>query len=264
MVLIVGSKGAAVAEVQRLLVAAGIKVLVDGDYGEATAKAVSAFQRKAGLVVDGAAGPRTLDALRNGQRHPRALTEADIKRVAKRLAVTAASIRAVCDVESDGSGFAADGRPDVLFERHVFYQRLQAAGRDAKALAERYPNLVAAKRGGYAGGSAEWGRLNSAATIDRAIAYESASWGLFQIMGYHWQRLGYASVEAFATLQCQDEGQQLEAFARFIEASPLIHRALREGRWAAFARLYNGPKYRENLYDVKLARAAARYERLAA
>lgn len=258
MVLKRGSKGAAVADVQRLL-----KITADGDYGASTEKAVIAFQRKAGLVVDGAAGPRTLDALRAGERSDKALTEGDIANAAERLGVSASHIRAVCAVESDGSGFMSDGRPDVLFERHVFYQRLKAAGRDVADLAARFPNLVAAKRGGYAGGMAEWGRLNSATTIDRAIAFESASWGLFQIMGYHWRNLGYDSAEHFAERMQSDEGEHLAAFVRFVEKAPMMLRALRESRWAAFARLYNGPAYSENLYDAKLAAAFAKAERLA-
>lgn len=264
MVLKLGTTGAAVGELQKLLISAGAKIKVDNDYGTTTEKAVADYQRKAGLVIDGRAGPRTLDALRAGTRHSKALTDTDIQLAAKRLGVPASTVRAVCEVESDGTGFMANGRPDILFERHVFYQRLKAAGQDVKALADRYPNLVAIKRGGYAGGAAEWGRLNTATTIDRAIAYESASWGLFQIMGWHWESLGYASAEEFADLMQQDEGQHLEAFVRFIEANPLIHRALRERRWGAFARLYNGPKYRENLYDVKLQRAEQRFARMAA
>ena len=38
-------------------------LLVDGDYGQVTANAVAEFQRRAGLVVDGVAGPITLAAL---------------------------------------------------------------------------------------------------------------------------------------------------------------------------------------------------------
>ncbi|MDN0075594.1 N-acetylmuramidase family protein [Crenobacter sp. SG2303] len=261
MVLTIGSKGQDVSELQRLLVTAGAKLVVDGDYGQATAKAVAAYQKKSGLLVDGKAGPHTLDALRAGTRNARSLTDADIRRAAKRLDLPASRVRAVCEVESAGMGFTALGNPVVLFERHVFYQRLAAAGRDVEALAERYPALVNKQRGGYTGGPAEWARLNTACTIDRLAALESASWGRFQIMGYHWDALGYASADEFATLMKQDEGQHLDAFVRFLLINPLMLRALREGRWAAFARLYNGPRYSENLYDVKLERADQRFAR---
>ena len=55
------------------------------------------------------------------------------------------------------------------------------------------------------------------------------------------------------------EGYHLQAFTAFIRANPALHTALRELRWATFARLYNGPDYRANLYDARLARAYARY-----
>jgi len=55
------------------------------------------------------------------------------------------------------------------------------------------------------------------------------------------------------------EGAQLDAFVCFIEADPVLHKALKARKWATFAGLYNGPSYKENLYDVKLARAFDRY-----
>jgi len=264
MVLTIGSKGQDVAELQRLLTAAGFKLKDDGDFGQATAKAVAAYQKKAGLFIDGKVGKHTIDALRAGQRNARSLTELDIRAAAKQLNLPASRIRAVCEVETTGHGFLANGRPAVLFERHVFYRQLAAAGQDVKVLAARYPALINQQRGGYAGGTAEWARLNSACTINRTAALESASWGRFQIMGYHWDKLGYASVDEFAERMGQDEGQHLDAFVRFLLANPMMLRALREGRWATFARLYNGPRYKENFYDVKLERADARFARMAA
>ncbi|MBE0695187.1 MAG: DUF3380 domain-containing protein, partial [Aquamicrobium sp.] len=57
------STGARVRELQHLLVRAGHPVNVDGDFGPATHAAVRAFQRAAGLEVDGVAGPQTMRAL---------------------------------------------------------------------------------------------------------------------------------------------------------------------------------------------------------
>jgi N-acetylmuramoyl-L-alanine amidase len=61
-----GSKGAAVRELQTSLNAARASpnLIVDGDYGDATEKAVRAFQTAAGLVDDGKAGPQTRAALK--------------------------------------------------------------------------------------------------------------------------------------------------------------------------------------------------------
>ena len=66
-----GSDGAAVLRLQRRLnhqYPAGPDLCEDGRYGPATEAAVRAFQRRAGLLVDGIAGPVTLEAL--GLVHP--------------------------------------------------------------------------------------------------------------------------------------------------------------------------------------------------
>lgn len=260
-VLIVGSTGLDVAELQELLQRQGINIKADGWYGEATADAVRQVQQRFGLVVDGQAGPKTLEALRNGIDNPRHLREADLIAAAKRLGVPLASVKAVNAVETTGPGFLPDGRPVILFERHIMYRQLKKAGRDADALARQFPNLVNPARGGYAGKATEHFRLRNASDIDRACAIESASWGCFQVMGFQWQVLGYASAEAFADAMAQSEARQLEAFVGFILADANLLKALKARKWADFARLYNGPAYRDNAYDVKLARA---YERFAA
>jgi len=65
VVLAKGAKGIAVEKLQRALNAAGAKpaVVVDGDFGDRTDKAVRAFQRAKKLVVDGKVGPATWEAL---------------------------------------------------------------------------------------------------------------------------------------------------------------------------------------------------------
>ncbi len=262
--LIHGSKGLAVRRLQEQLKANGAKLFVDGDYGDETEKAVRAYQAKIGLVVDGKAGEKTLAALA-GADCSKLLRNATLVAAAARLGVELAAIYAVNEVESAGSGFLGTGKPKILFERHVMHQRLalpRAEGDDqadlrrhADELAAQYPALVNTKPGGYIGGAAEHQRLAQARMIDALCANESASWGAFQIMGYHAERLGYASVDEFVRLMSQDENQQFEAFVRFIEADPALLKALKGKKWAAFAKAYNGPNYARNLYDVKLERA---------
>lgn len=259
-ILTIGARGQAVRDLQKALLAAGLTVDLDGDFDESTEQAVEAFQRSVGLVVDGIAGPKTLTALL-AKRDPRHLGFDDLVLAAKTLGVPVAAVQAVNEVESKGQGFLDNGRPVILFERHVFHQRLVKALGQAEAdrLAALNPNLINPKPGGYAGGSAEWQRLSSARQIDEACALESCSWGLFQVMGYHWQALGYASVQDFVTRMQSSEAEQLDAFVRFIKADAALLKALKASKWADFARGYNGPGFARNLYDVKLERAFARY-----
>lgn len=252
-----GDTGDIVRILQLQLNQAGFKVEADGWFGDATESAIKKFQSKVGLVEDGIAGGKTLAILRTGKPDGCLLSQADLKRAAQRLDVQIACICAVNEIESRGHGFLPDGRPAILFERHVMYERLQKNGLDAEALSKQFPGVVNQKRGGYS--SAEHIRLAAAKGVDYISAIESASWGLFQIMGYHWQTLGYDSAEAFCSAMSVSEAQQLEAFVRFIEADPELLKALKSRKWTDFAKRYNGPAYKENLYDVKLARAYDRY-----
>lgn len=253
-----GAKGDGVALLQRRLARAGYPVPLTHMFDEATEQAVMAAQAAAGLVVDGIAGPKTFAALA-GTVPQHYLGAADLARAAKTLGVQLAAIRAVNEVESRGHGMLADGRPVILFERHVFWRRLQERGIDPAPLAERHPNLVSTTAGGYQGDSAEYVRLATACTLHNDAALEACSWGAFQIMGYHWQDLGYDGIEEFVECMKKGEAQQLEAFVRFIANDKDLLAALKGRKWTAFAKGYNGPAYARNLYDVKLARAYDKY-----
>lgn len=262
VLLLPGSHGADVSQLQERLQRAGYQVATTSIYDDATVGAVMALQAASGLVVDGVFGPKSFMALM-GSIQPKHLAAADLVRAAGQLGVPLASVRAVNEVESRGQGFLPDGRPVILFERHVFYKRLQEHGIDPEPIAAKWPNICNKERGGYHGGAAEYVRLETAKQIHPAAAYEACSWGAFQVMGYHWQPLDYASVFDFVRLMQQDEASHLDAFVRFIAHEAPLLAALKARKWPAFAKGYNGPNYADNLYDVKLARAYDKYAALA-
>ena len=263
-----GDRSQAVLMLQKNLNKHGASLVPDGDYGNATEAAVRAYQVKVGLVADGIAGTKTQTSLAGGDC-AQLLRNNDLVAAAERLDVPLASIYAVNEVESKGKGFLDNGKPVILFERHIMYRQLamvRIAGDDAAELkrhadqlATDNPALVNPKPGGYIGGTAEHQRLAMARLIDDTAALESASWGAFQIMGFHWKRLGYASVQDFVAAMSAGESQQFDAFTRFIETDPVLHKALKGRKWAEFAKLYNGPDYLRNLYDTKLQRAYERH-----
>jgi len=265
-----GDRGHAVSQLQKQLNLAGAQptLRIDGDFGDATEMAVRAYQAKTGLVDDGIAGPKTQSAL-IGADCRLLLSNTTLLAAANRLGVELAAIYAVNEVESLGQGFLVNGKPKILFERHVMYNRLAIPRNEGDNVAElkshadelsaSYPSLVNPKPGGYIGGAGEHQRLAQARMLDAHCADESASWGGFQIMGYHWERLGYSSLADFVSRMHQDENAHFEAFVRFIETDATLHKALTGKKWAQFAKRYNGPAYARNLYDVKLKRSYERH-----
>lgn len=171
---------------------------------------------------------------------------------AAELGCDPAALRAVAEVESRGAPFMKDGRPPILFERHVFSRRTDGA-HDAAA-----PDISSPDPGGYEGGAAEYDRLARAMALDPKAALESASWGQFQIMGFNHETCGFDDVEDFVAAMCDSQEAQLAAFVAFVKANGL-DAPLRRHDWAAFARGYNGPAFAENRYDRKMASAHARH-----
>jgi hypothetical protein len=192
---------------------------------------------------------------------PNSITETDYKTAGQTLGAAVSAIKAVASVESAGAGFLPDGRPKILFERHVMYAQLSDKLGKTKAdqLASKHPDIVNPVSGGYSGGAKEHDRLSRAAEIDRECALSSASWGAFQIMGYHWKSLGYASQQAFINAMYASASAQLDSFVRFIKADPALLRALKALDWKAFARRYNGPAYAKNQYDTKMSDAYRKF-----
>ncbi|MBX9606730.1 MAG: N-acetylmuramidase domain-containing protein [Gammaproteobacteria bacterium] len=176
--------------------------------------------------------------------------------LAKTLDVEVPALKAVAAVEASGQGFLPnDPRPKVLFEGHVFHRL--TGGR----FAAQAPNLSHPKwdRKQYSGSlKGEWKRLEAACQLDRAAALQSASWGLFQIMGFNYVYCGCADVEAFVAQQYAGAEGQLALFARFIARPPFLA-ALRAKNWDKFAAAYNGPAYAQNRYAEKMAAAYAQF-----
>lgn len=260
-----GASGDAVVVLQQRLDSLGINCDIDGVYGEETERAVKVFQSHSGLLRDGQVGEETfkelglVSAVVRPLSGSKVLAKSDIEDAAKSLGVDSASIRAVLKIESRGRGFIAKtASPVILFERHVMRRRLLANGVEAQ-LVKRYcklmPLTVSRKFGGYKGGVKEYDRLFIAKAIDEKSALESCSWGLFQIMGYHWKALGYESVFQFVNCMKSGEPEHLKAFVKFVKNDPNLVKSLRSKKWVKFAARYNGPSYKRNNYGKRLARA---------
>jgi hypothetical protein len=141
--------------------------------------------------------------------------------------------------------------PWDLFEGHWFHRLTRGVYTD------RYPHLSYPTwtKKFYKGGRGEYDRLIEAIGLgdEPDPALKSASWGLFQIMGFNHELAGFPDVRSFANAMATSEGAQLDAFVSFVLAQPIMAEHLREKKWAEFAKRYNGPGYQQNQYDTKLA-----------
>lgn len=197
-------------------------------------------------------------------RDPRTLTDQDFEAAAARLGCDVAAIRAVYEVESAGAAFGPDGRATVLWEGHKFSEFTQRRF-DAthggvswpRWDRSRYPRGTPAERH-----AANWAKIEYAAGLEggrwRDQAFQSASYGAPQIMGFNFAACGFADVHGFVAAMNAGAADQLAAFTGLVLAWGLADE-LRERRWADFARRYNGPGYAANAYDMKLAAAFGRW-----
>ncbi len=179
------------------------------------------------------------------------LTDSDYDRAASALGVDVPTIKAITEVEARGEGFLRTGEPKILFEPHIF-SRLTGGAYD-----KSHPDISYRqwKRGAYGPEDAQHEKLGKAARLDRDAAMQSASWGMFQIMGFNWKAAGFKSLQAFVNAMYRGVDGHLDALVGFVSNDPDMLRALQNRQWSAFARLYNGPGYKANRYDEKLAAA---------
>ncbi len=180
-----------------------------------------------------------------------ALTKQDFIDDAQAIGCEVEAVMAVAAVESSGGGFDPEGFPKTLFEGHWFHKLTNGK------YSESHPTLSYAKWTKKFYGKTwqeEKARLAEAMALDRTAAMNSASWGMFQIMGFNSARCGFKTIQQFVTAMCKSEDSQLGVFTQYIINTGLADE-LRDKRWADFARLYNGPEFAANAYDTKLAKA---------
>jgi hypothetical protein len=265
------SRGSSVSFLQELLVKVGYDVPITQYFGSMTEAAVKDFQSKNRLVIDGEVGLKTWTVLLEKTKPAQALQdkfleENDLIDFSKKYGVELAAIKAVNEVESSGKGFFVDGRPKILFEGHIFWRQLKEREIDPAPLSKSGNEDVLYRswtKTHYLGGTKEYSRLEKAMALGtdpriKEAALASASWGSYQIMGFHALKLGYATVQAFVDEMYIHESNQLDAFGKYIATfSCLVH--LKNKDWAKFAKCYNGPGYAKNKYDIKMAKAYEKY-----
>jgi hypothetical protein len=202
-----------------------------------------------------------------------AISELKFISVAKDLGIPVAAIKAVAEVEGTGHGLW-NGKPVILFEPHIFWDQLKKHGVDPYTLSithypgttRKVPNMAVrdilyptwGERPYPSGQALRWAQVDRAAQIHREAALMSCSWGMFQIMAFNYAATGCSTLQEFINRMYKSEDDQLDLFANYITSENLV-KFLRIKAWANFARLYNGPSFKRNNYDVNLERAFIKY-----
>lgn len=191
------------------------------------------------------------------------LTESDYARVAEKLGVETAVIKAVVEIEAGKThqGFHAPGKPIINFDISMFRKFAGKRGinlaRYARTHAVVFSRPNAARYGSTQ--AAQHERLRVARSIDETVAIQGCFWGMFQIGGFNWRKCGCSSIQEFEKRMSESEASQLELFADFVVNSGMLP-ALQAKNWSAFASKYNGSSYARRGYHTRLAAAYARYK----
>ncbi len=210
-------------------------------------------------------GPRSKAALlaKFTNRAAPAITETDFIAFASRMNVPVGHVKGVRKVEAPQGSFNDQGRPTILYERHVGYRNLEPD--DKASAAATAPGLFFPKgygKGGYGAYSVQYDKLAAACAIDPHAAFAACSWGAFQVLGENAVNMGYVGPFDMALSLVESEAAHLETLRRFIVMKGLEDelRACRPNdpdSCIPFVRRYNGEGFREFNYHVKLAKAIA-------
>lgn len=180
-----------------------------------------------------------------------------LREIAKTNRLPLEVLMAIIEVETPGKGFdERTGKILIQFEPNWFKRHEPFAPSGKWSV-----NKVDVQ-------SREWIAFNDAWKISPESAMKSTSIGLPQIMGFHYERLGYKSVGEMWDDFKKSEYQQLLALVRFILTDAQLTKAVREKNYHMIAYIYNGAKYREMAkkwgrepYDVSLGKATEKWEK---
>lgn len=176
------------------------------------------------------------------------ITADEFEAAAKRIGCEVEVIKAIAMQETADRGAWDDvrGRPTILFERHKFSLY-------SKSVWDKtHPDISNPTAGGWGFYRQQYPKLQRAAILDETAALLSASWGLFQLMGFNYAACGYDSVDAFVTGMLESQSKHLDAAVNFTLANATLKDAFVKRLWKTLAKNYNGANYAKNNYDKKI------------
>lgn len=158
----------------------------------------------------------------------------EIINLCKEQPIDTAALLAIISVETPGQGFDANtGKILIQFEPVWFKKQAPYAPSGLWSV-----NKVDVQ-------SKEWLAFNDAFKKNPDAAMQSTSIGLGQIMGFHYQRLGYKSVGDMWDDAKKGIKQQIKQLVKFIQTDEKLQSAIEHHNWTDVAEIYNGKGFRE-------------------
>ncbi|HXP85871.1 MAG TPA: N-acetylmuramidase family protein [Bryobacteraceae bacterium] len=188
------------------------------------------------------------------------LKETDFEHAAQGAGLEVSAVMAVTQVEAGPLGGFSKGRPIIRYELHIFHDRTGGQydlthphlSEPSWARGEGYHNKYQSNEYSLLHGAMILRDDGGQPRVEDACA--SASWGLFQVMGFNAHLAGWSNVMAFVRDMYHSEANHLKAFLGMVKSMHL-KTALNGHDWATFARTYNGKGYKKNHYDQRMAAA---------
>ncbi len=155
------------------------------------------------------------------------LTRDEIHAIANDRGLNPNLMEAFVNEYAPEQGFLSDGRPIVVFQRHLFWKHILPLYRTgikrrqfkALAFANRdimHPTPAPPVSLSY---DDEWRKLERAISINKEAAWQSVNWGRFGLAGEHFLSAGFADITSFVEAHQKHEAEQLKAFLNHLSAT---------------------------------------------
>lgn len=213
------------------------------------------------------------------------LTESQIRELAKNNGYEYAALRSVIEVESNGNGFGNDGRLVIQFEPHKFSLHLGRIavphslqkktlngktyyiiqGQDITVVGggpSPYEVSINAWQilNGVEGQTSEYKAFSRAFQFNPDAAMMASSIGLMQVLGEHYNSLGFKTVGEMWDFAKVSEYNQVIIAIRFIKLNKKLDAALKNKDWETFAYYYNGSAYKKFNYHTRMAASYKKFK----
>ena len=191
------------------------------------------------------------------------LSDTDFQNAAKQLGngISTNVVKAFATVESGGKvGFGPAKLPIIAFEGHHFRKYTKHIYDQSHPLL----SYVYKKKAGPQWQTNNkdqvkaWETMATAFALDQEAALMSASWGMFQVMGFNFASCGFKTVFELVAALKVNAGNQLKAYISFCSKSTALMSAMKNKDFTAMARNYNGDDYGN--YDVLMKQAYEAFE----